>query len=106
MIARMWTGHVPTGKADAYFEHMREVAAPDYQRCAGNRGCWCLKRDQGAVTEVIMLTFWEDLDLIRAFAGDAVDTAKYYDFDKDYLIDFPEHVKHFVVEGAFPMPAV
>ena len=26
-------------------------------------------------------------------------------FDKDDLIDFPEYVQHFVVEGAFPVPA-
>ena len=50
-----------------------------------------------------MLTLWEDMDSIRGFAGDAVDMAKYYDFDSDYLIEFPEHVQHFVVEGAFPV---
>ena len=79
--------------------------APDYLGCVGNRGCWCLRRDEGEVTEVTMLTLWQDLDAIRGFAGQAVEAAKYYDFDKDYLIDFPEYVQHFVVEGAFPVPA-
>ena len=34
-----------------------------------------------------MLTFWESEESIRAFAGDDISVAKYYDFDKDFLIE-------------------
>jgi hypothetical protein len=31
-----------------------------------------------------MLTFWDDTDAIKRFAGDDFSLAKYYDFDSDY----------------------
>jgi hypothetical protein len=37
------------------------------------------------------------MDSIRAFAGDPVDKAKYYERDFDFLIDPPDKVEHFEV---------
>ena len=37
--------------------------------------------------DVLMVTFWESEAAIRAFAGDDISVAKYYDFDKDFLIE-------------------
>jgi hypothetical protein len=31
-----------------------------------------------------MATFWESEDAVRAFAGDDIRVAKYYDFDKSF----------------------
>lgn len=42
-----------------------------------------------------MLTFWESLDSIKGFAGDDVEEARYYDFDKDFLIEFEPKVRHY-----------
>jgi hypothetical protein len=47
-----------------------------------------------------MLTFWDDLDAVRAFAGDPVETAKYYDFDDGFLLEKPPTAEHFKVAGA------
>ena len=41
------------------------------------------------------LSFWDDEAAIRAFAGDAIEVAKYYDFDDEYLIEKEPHVLHF-----------
>jgi heme-degrading monooxygenase HmoA len=41
-----------------------------------------------------MLTFWDDTDAIKRFAGDDYSMAKYYDFDSDYLIEMEPHVRH------------
>ena len=101
MIARIWRGCVPCAKADRYFELMRDIAAPDYQSCVGNFGVWCLRREQGDLTEVTMVTHWRDLDAIREFAGESVTTAKYYEFDRDFLLDFPETVEHHEIAAAF-----
>jgi len=35
-----------------------------------------------------MITFWESEEAIRAFAGDDINVAKYYDFDKDFLLNW------------------
>jgi hypothetical protein len=44
-----------------------------------------------------MLTFWEDTDAIKRFAGDDYTMAKYYDFDYGYLIEMEAHVRHYEI---------
>jgi len=97
MIARRWHGRVAAEKADAYLALMREVAIPDYQAVAGNRGAWCLHRRDGDVVHVETLTFWDDEESIRGFAGEDIAVARYYDFDDDFLIEKEPHVLHFAV---------
>lgn len=87
MLARLWHGMTPISKADAYLELMRTVAVPDYMATPGNLGAHVLHRVEGDVAHFQMLTFWTDLDAIKAFAGEDYLTAKYYDFDRDYLIE-------------------
>ncbi len=99
MIARMWTALVPKEKAARYLELMAQVALPDYRAVEGNQGAWRLSRDLGDLVEVRMLTFWRDMEAIGAFAGAEVARAKYYDFDADFLVDPPETVDHFEMEG-------
>ena len=100
MIARRWHGMVPADLAGRYVALMREVALPDYRATPGNRGAWCLTRPDGNLVHVEMLTFWDDFDSVRRFAGDDVEAAKYYDFDDDYLLEKEPRVAHFeVIEG-------
>ena len=98
MIARLWHGAVPTAKAAAYLAHMRDVAIADYQSTPGNLGAWCLHRAEGDVVHVQMLSFWPDLAAIRRFAGEDHEVAKYYDFDRDFLIELEPHVTHYEVD--------
>ena len=95
MIARRWHGRVPAAKADGYLALMRDVALPDYRSTAGNLGAWCLHRPEGDVVHVEMFTLWEDEAAIRRFAGEAIEAAKYYDFDGDFLLEMEPHVLHF-----------
>jgi hypothetical protein len=103
MIARIWQGHVPVAKAQAYLKLMHEVALPDYQAIAGNLGAWVLSREQGDLVEIQTLTFWEDFEAIARFAGDPVDAAKYYGFDPDFLIELQDKVLHYEVDGERPV---
>jgi hypothetical protein len=99
VIARRWHGRVPNALAERYLALMRDVALPDYRGTRGNRGAWCLSRAEGDVTHVEMLTFWDDLDAVRRFAGEDVEAAKYYDFDADYLIEKEPRVLHYEAVG-------
>ena len=98
MIARLWHGRVPAGKARAYLDLMRNIALRDYRATDGNRGAWCLTRSEGDVVHFEMLTFWEDLAAIRRFAGERPEEAKYYDFDDGYLIEKEPFVRHYDIE--------
>ena len=48
-------------------------------------------------TEVVTLSWWDDLDVIRAFAGDDIETARYYPEDDEYLVERETTVAHFEV---------
>ena len=99
MIARMWRGRVPTSKAEAYRKFLNERAIPDYQSVAGNLSIHILERTEGDVTHFITLTFWRDMDSIKAFAGEDAETAKYYPEDKDFLLELEPKVVHYEVAG-------
>lgn len=99
MIVRMWHGRVNTNKAQAYRELLNQRAIPDYQSVAGNMSVHVLERQEGDVTHFITMTFWTDMDLIKGFAGNDPEVAKYYLEDKDFLLEFEPTVVHYEVVG-------
>ena len=97
MIARIWHRTVPLSKSDEYLNHMRTVAIRDYQQTPGNRAAFCLHRIEGDIAHFEMLTFWDDVEAIKRFAGDEYTVAYYYDFDVDFLLEKEPYVRHFEV---------
>ena len=97
MIARAWHGAVPQGKAEAYFEFLSRVALPDYHATPGNRGVLVLRRKEGTVAHFLLLSFWESLEAIRAFAGADVERARYYPEDPAFLLEMEPRVTHYEV---------
>ena len=95
MIARRWHGRIPAAKRDEYLQLMKDVGLADYRSTDGNRGAWCLHRHEGDIVHVEMFTLWEDEDAIRRFAGLNLLKAKYYDFDRDFLLELEPEVTHF-----------
>jgi len=99
MISRMWHGRVPTSKAKSYREFLNTRAIPDYRSVAGNISVHILERNDGDVTHFITLTFWKNLEVIKAFAGEDIEIAKYYPEDKDFLLEFEPKAMHYEVVG-------
>ena len=99
MIARIWRGAVPLSKAEKYLHLMNTIALPEYRATQGNRGAWCLHHTELNQLHIQMLTFWEDVESIKRFAGEDYTKAKYYDFDPDYLIEMEPLVQHYAVSA-------
>jgi hypothetical protein len=97
MIARKWHGAVPAERCEEYLSRMRKVALRDYRSIPGNRAAFCLSRAEGAVAHFEMLTFWDDVEAIKRFAGEDYELAKYYDFDRSFLIELEPQVLHYAV---------
>jgi quinol monooxygenase YgiN len=95
MITRIWHGVTATSKSDAYLELMRSVAIPDYRSISGNLGAYALRRIEDQKAHFLMVTFWESEDAIRAFSGEDISVAKYYDFDKDFLLELEPDSVHY-----------
>jgi heme-degrading monooxygenase HmoA len=100
MIARIWRGAVRRDDAGAYADYIRATGLAEYAATAGNRGAWMLCRDDGERSEVITFSLWDDLDAIRAFAGDDIEAAVFYPEDERYLVERGERVEHYEVVGA------
>jgi heme-degrading monooxygenase HmoA len=98
-VVRMWHGRVPTSKAEAYRVFVNSRAIPDYRSVPGNLSVHVLERREGDVTHFVTLTFWENLDAIRAFAGEDAEKAKYYPEDDAFLLEFEPRVVHYQVVG-------
>ena len=97
MIARTWHGRVPTGKADAYHAYLLRTGLNDYASTPGNRGVQVLRRTEGEITHFLLITLWDSLDAIRAFAGPDYERARYYPEDDDYLLEREPTVTHYEV---------
>jgi heme-degrading monooxygenase HmoA len=50
-----------------------------------------IERDEAHFT---LITFWPSVQVIKAFAGENYDKAKYYPEDKNFLLEFEERVIH------------
>jgi hypothetical protein len=66
---------------------MRTVAIPDCRSTPGNKGACALRRMEGDTAHFLMVPFRESEKAIRAFAGDDMSVAKYYDVEKDFLLE-------------------
>jgi heme-degrading monooxygenase HmoA len=99
MIARIWRGRVRASDVVAYQRYIAQTGLRDYRSTQGNRGAYILTRVEGDVAHVITLSVWDNLESIRAFAGDDVTLARYYPEDQRYLLDFPKRVEHYEVYG-------
>jgi heme-degrading monooxygenase HmoA len=97
MIARTWHGVVPEAKADEYYAYLQRTGIPDYRATAGNRGVYVLRRVEDGYAHFLLVTFWESLDAIRAFAGDDVERAHYYAEDEAFLVELEPYATHYEV---------
>ena len=105
MIARIWRGITLKEKADDYLAYLHETGLRDYAKTPGNRGVTILRRNQGEHCEVMLISLWESMDAVRAFAGENPDRSVYYPEDEHFLLQMEPLVRHYdVAEQIGPTP--
>ena len=97
MIARIWEGKTSLSKAAAYKEFLLRVAVHDYKSVKGILGIQFLDHVENDVAYFTLITLWPSIDIIKKFAGSDYEKAKYYPEDDEFLLEFPEKVKHYEV---------
>ncbi len=75
MIIRQWRGIARKEKAAAYTAHFREAVLPELRKIAGFLGATVMRKQQPTGVEVTVLTRWESMTAVRAFAGKDTDVA-------------------------------
>ena len=94
MIARIRRGATAAERADGYLEYLKETGLSDYRSTPGNYGVQGLRRTHDGRTGFTLISFWESLDAVRAFAGDEPEVARFYPADDELLIDRELEVEH------------
>jgi heme-degrading monooxygenase HmoA len=100
MMARVWKGVVPAGKAEAYSRYLAGFGFDDYGSHPGNLGVYLLRRAEAAQVHVLLLSFWTSRDAIMSYAGADIDRAHYYSYDLECLISPAPRVEHYNVRRA------
>jgi len=94
-ITRMWHGRTKAEHAEEYLEYVEATGIRDYREIEGNLSVRILRKVEKEVCHFWTVTEWDSIESIKKFAGDDYEKARYYPEDKQYLLEFEEHVQHF-----------
>ncbi|HEX3071275.1 MAG TPA: antibiotic biosynthesis monooxygenase [Thermoanaerobaculia bacterium] len=100
MVARMWRGRVPTSRADEYEKYLYDSGILKIRTIAGNLGAEMLRRQDGDITEFIVISYWPNREAIKAFAGQDIEKAHFLPRDREFLINPDEFVRHYDATSA------
>jgi len=97
VIARMWFGRSKAEDYDAYLAYLEESGVAELKKTAGSQGVMVVRRLDGDEAEFGVISFWDSLEDVKAFAGEDVDVARYFPDDERFLLEFTPRLKHFEV---------
>jgi heme-degrading monooxygenase HmoA len=97
MIARIWHGKTRIEDYETYTAFTKKTAIPDYSKTEGFIKLSFLRNIKNNEAHFTLITYWENLEVIKNFAGEDFEKAKYYPEDHNFLLEFEEKVEHFEV---------
>jgi hypothetical protein len=96
-FARAWSARATAEGAAAYRRHFETDLLPSLAAIPGQRGAILLARRSAAGEELEVLSFWESMAAMRAFAGTDVTTAVVAPEARAALVDYDRDVKIYEV---------
>lgn len=97
MISRHWKGVARPGQAGNYSLHLREHTFPALQNMSGFVRASILRREIHAGTEFLIITTWQSLDAIRAFADDDVEATVVPSEVQSMVVNFDRRAVQFEI---------
>jgi heme-degrading monooxygenase HmoA len=97
MIVRAWRGRAASDNPSGYAAHFHQTVLPELRHIAGFLGASLLRTDRQDGIEFLVLTRWQSMDAIRAFAGDEVSRAVVEPDAVAALVGFDKTVTHYEV---------
>jgi heme-degrading monooxygenase HmoA len=100
-IVRVWKGYGTRDGVQQYCEdHFTNTVLPQLRALAGFDGARLLVRLVDNETEVVVVTLWDSIDAVKAFAGEHYDQAVVEPVVRELLSRFDDHVTHYTVAVA------
>jgi len=97
MIARHWRGLAKAARADDYVAHLRAQTLPRLRELPGFAGAEILRRETARGTEFVVITRWESLEAIAAFAGSDTDSAVVPALAQAMMVEHDDRARHYTV---------
>lgn len=97
MIARMWRGRTKAEVLDEYAAYVRQTGFKGLRGKEENRGAMVLARQVGDEAEFLVVSLWDSMEDIKAFAGQDTERAVYYPDDDQFLLEMERSVRHYHV---------
>lgn len=104
MISRHWKGIARPDSAEAYVHHLESETFPKLSTLPGFISASILSRPVDEGTEFQIVTLWQSLDSIRAFAGPSLDVAVVPPAAQALLVSFDTQVVHYDVVDQVEQP--
>ena len=93
VIVRSWSARATPEGVESYRRHFQSDVLPRLKAIPGQRGAFLLSRAEPTATELLVLTFWESMEAIRAFAGPDATTAVVAPEARAILEDYDRQVR-------------
>jgi len=101
MISRHWKGIARRELAERYVRHLKDETFPQLASLPGFIRATLLRREVAAGTEFQVVTLWESLSSIEAFAGSNVDAAVVPSAVQAMMVEFDRKVAQYEVVDSF-----
>ncbi|PKM49092.1 MAG: hypothetical protein CVV02_17645 [Firmicutes bacterium HGW-Firmicutes-7] len=98
MIVRSWHGIVPLEKAEEFRKYLLNTGIKEAKAIDGNQGAYIYGKSQGQYEHFFMVSYWEDVESIKKFAGKNPKIAVTYPEDDVYCLISDPIVLHHEVE--------
>jgi heme-degrading monooxygenase HmoA len=97
MIVRAWRGYAAAANAEAYPRHLLQTVRPKLEQLSGFRGLYLLRRSGPTEVGYQVLTLWDSMEAVTAFAGTTPDRAVVEPEAQAALVRYDAVVQHYVV---------
>jgi heme-degrading monooxygenase HmoA len=97
MVVRTWRGYGAVADAQAYPRHLLQSVRPKLEQLAGFRGLYLLRHRDFEEIEFLVLTLWDSMEAVHAFAGEQPEQAVVEPEARAALVRFDKTVQHYEV---------
>ncbi|WP_298451732.1 antibiotic biosynthesis monooxygenase [uncultured Marinobacter sp.] len=97
MIAREWKCRVPEAHSEGFTGYLYETGIKDSSATPGFLGAQIFRRSLAGKVELTLITYWDKLEAIKAFAGADISQARLYPEDEIYELEPDLSVQHYEV---------
>ena len=97
MIERHWKGIAKPEEAENYVRHLHGKTFPHLTELAGFIKASILRRPVETGVEFLIVTAWDSIESIKAFAGEQVETANVPPEAREMMVAFDAEARHYEV---------